>query len=84
MSRSIVQNQTRNGGRDAALRDEDNRGPAKTLAMRVMADGIDVNDSEAVDAWFQQQPDPKPLWFGRLDHGRVGFVAQPVERSTMP
>jgi hypothetical protein len=57
------------------LGDEDRYGPAKSIAQALLADGVDVTDKRAVDAWmkeFNERPeDEKPGFFGPHGEGRT-------------
>lgn len=43
-----------------ALRDETRWGPAKQIAMSMVADGVDVSDGEEVDAWLARHSGSTP------------------------
>ena len=55
-----------------AMADESNFGPGKSLFQALTADGVDVLDQDAVDAWlrdFNARPEEERLgFFGRLGH----------------
>ena len=55
----------------AAMVDESSFGPGKSLLQALRADGVDILDQDAVDAWldFNTQPEEERLgFFGRLGH----------------
>ena len=54
-----------------AMNDDGRFGPAKAIMRALRADGVDVTDQQAVDAWladFNQRPEEeRQRFFGRLD-----------------
>lgn len=56
-----------------AMDDEGSFGPAKVIAQALLADGVDLSDKRAVDAWieeFNARPEgEKPGFFGPLGGG---------------
>jgi hypothetical protein len=56
-----------------AMEDETTYGPAKSIAQALLADGVDLSDKRAVDAWlreFNARPtEEKPGYFGPLGNG---------------